>query len=155
MGVRMVTGAKRSLSSGRVSSQSSTAERVPSGFAPNFLMQFYYDGVTTAGSGESPNLPGTDYWVDANGLYRLGLNIGPTFSNLGGGSCQIFGSNNPKDWAYKVNTDASLITQASAGWTSLGTITAGQRLMADGGVYQLMRLVFSGAAATSVAAVSL
>jgi len=111
--------------------------------ASNYKLQVLYDGINTVGSGQQPNLAGNELWWDGTGLYRVGLNNGPTFQNIGSTPCTIYGSLAPKEYAQLINKQASLETLMSTKWKSLGTINPGDVVSTLGTIYTLFRFVFT------------
>jgi hypothetical protein len=123
---------------------------------PNYRLQALYDGVDTAGSGMQANLNGNEAWWDGSGLYRIGLNIGPTFQNIGPVSCEVFGAIAPKEYATLINTQASLITLMSTRWKSLGVLATGNAYNTNNQIFSLFRFVFvSGITGGEVVALTL
>lgn len=121
----------------------------------NYKLQVLFDGVTTTGSGKQANLPGNELWWDGTGLYRIGLNIGPTFQNIGTADCEIFGALAPKEYAQLIDTQASLITLMSGRWKSLGTLNTGDAIGTSTLVYSLFRFVFGAGTNGEVIAATL
>jgi hypothetical protein len=121
----------------------------------NYKLQVLYDGVDTAGSGKQLNLPGNELWWDGTGLYRIGLNIGPTFQNIGTVDCTVYGAIVPKEYAQLINHQASLVTLMSGRWKSLGLLHTGDAINTNNLVFSVFRFVFtpgSGLAGEVVAA---
>lgn len=121
----------------------------------NYKLQVLFDGVTTTGSGQQPTLPGNELWWDGTSLFRIGLNIGPTFQNIGPCDCEVFGSLAPKEYAQLISEQASLITLMSGRWKSLGVIKTGEVVNTQTMVYTLFRFVFAAGTHGEVVAVTL
>ena len=134
MGVRLVTDSARvrNLEKQRVSS--------------NYRMELLYDG-TSGQQGLSPFLPANEAWVDASGLFRTGLNIGPTFQNIGAQACAIYGSMMPREYAYDI-VNQDLTTLMSTKWDTIAAaLASGASVTASNKTFSLLRFVFAAGAA--------
>lgn len=141
MGARVFSDAARMVGhQSRITGQASSAGRLVSSFNQNFRANVLYDN---GASQPFVNLPATEAWLDGTPFYRLGLNIGPTFHNTGKVSATVYAANSPREFAERVKTDASLVTLMTPLWVSLGAVAVGARVVADGGVYSLFRIVFA------------
>ena len=123
-------------------------KRNGSGLPANYRLQVLYDGVDTAGTGKHLNLPGNELWWDGTGLYRLGMNVGPTFQNIGVVDCTVYGALAPKEYAQLINTQASLITLMAGRWKSLGLLHAGDAVNTNNLTFSLFRFVFTSGTGT-------
>ncbi len=121
----------------------------------NYRLQVLFDGSVVAGSGQQANLPGNELWWDGTGLHRIGLNIGPTFQNLGPVACEIFGAIAPKEYANLINTQASLIAIMTGRWKSLGSLATGDVITTNMMVFSLYKFVFAAGSKGEVVAVTL
>jgi hypothetical protein len=140
MGVRLVTDSARvrGLERQKVSS--------------NYRMEILYDGGAGK-DGLSLFLPANEIWVDGSSLWRTGLNIGPTFQNIGAQACDISGSGMPREYAQKIY-ERDLITEMSLRWEPIAAgLAAGLSVTSVGKIYSLLRFVFAAGAAGGAIAV--
>jgi hypothetical protein len=116
----------------------------------NYRRTILYDGVSTADTGDQLNLAGNIIWIDATGLYRIGLNNGPTFMNNGVGAFALDGCQHPKEYATLINTDPGLVARINGDWEVIDSSIARGESVAVSKIYSLFRITFAAAGACHV-----
>lgn len=139
MGTRLVTDAAR------LSYRGGQRDRIGGALlkeqlSGNYKMQVIYDG-TTGKQGLPDALEPFEAWVDGSGLYRQGLNFGPTFQNIGTCSCTIYGAHAPREYAY--NTAAAQVSFMTGKWEQLATLATGESHFVQNVIFSLFRFVFT------------
>lgn len=124
--------------------RSSGGGLLPQQISGNYKVMAIYDG-TLGKQGLPDALDSAEAWIDASGLYRIGLNTGPTFQNIGTCAATLYGCNAPRQYAY--NTTAAMVTELTSVWQQLGEapLATGDQLIVQG-VYSLFRVVFTPSA---------
>lgn len=151
MGTRLVTDAAR------LSYRGGQRDRIGGALlkeqlSGNYKMQVIYDG-TTGKQGLPVALDPFEAWVDGSGLYRQGLNFGPTFQNIGTCSCTIYGAHAPREYAY--NTTAAQVSFMTGKWEDVATLATGESHFVQNVIFSLFRFVFTADGANSGCVVAL
>lgn len=121
----------------------SAGARLKGSLSGNFKTQVIYDG-TVAKTGLPAELLATEAWLDASGLYRVGLNVGPTVHNIGECSATVYGAALSRD--YATNVTAAKVAEAAPLWVTLATLTKGQSAGVSS-IFPLWRVVFTASGA--------
>lgn len=92
----------------------------------------YFDGNSST-SHVYKSLPGNKAILDVSGLYRKGLNFGPTFHNAGLSSVTVKLALGDRNLAYRAQTpgNEALIATFDNQWVDLGTLAQGEAKSAD------------------------
>lgn len=144
MGVRLVTDSNRLAFKGQIAGapwgRTGAASRSETPVTGNYLMELIYDG-TTGTQGLSPLLLPTEAWIDGSGLYRIGVNFGPTFQNDGATVCTLYACQGPRDYSY--NITAARVAELSSQWKQLVVLNPGDAFSPTPAVYSLFRFLFT------------
>lgn len=133
--------------------RSSGGGLLPQQISGNYKVMAIYDG-TTGKQGLPDALEPTEAWIDASGLYRIGLNTGPTFQNIGPCGFDLYACQAPRQYAY--DPTAAIVAELTSVWQKLNStiLATGDQFPVEG-VYSLFRIVFTADAANPGCAVAL
>lgn len=98
-------------------------------------------------------LASTTAWIDPSTLIRSGTNLGITASYMGAGSCTLYGSPAPSEYAYKVfdtDLDDALVAAVDPTFKSLGTVSPAVPVLLEFAVYTLLKVVFTADAGSLI-----
>lgn len=120
----------------------------------------FSDGVA---SKWSPNLANNEIWLDATALYRPGSGqVGPTFQYQGAGTCAVYGIQGDRGLAQNIKSTDYLpfVAALAPYWVQIGVegetpapLGPGEVAYPSGLVFDMFKLVFTGAGALSILAI--
>lgn len=148
MGIKVLNGATRDYFDRQSNHARSTENRITA----------LCDGQATKWS---VNLANNEVWIDASAVYRPGAGqVGPTFQYQGAGSCLVYGTLGDRALARYIKDDPAYLPFVAAtlpNWVQIssdpdtpGPLTAGKVAFPSGIVFDMFKLVFTGAGAVVI-----